>query len=198
MLKNRTQFYLGRTTNLYPKSYMTFFETIKSQAVGYFCDDVLWRKHNKEKKPVLFLVVNTKNLNSVFMGFLKSTRKSSWYVDDYVLELNSKHVFCFKVLPMFYHAFEMFMESKYSQMYTDQDLKNLGIKKFTNVKENVLYALLKKTEYGLAVFKVSLQNRFNLENNFVLTEAPLEYDLPYIKSEEILNYDFTKRGVRSN
>jgi hypothetical protein len=200
LIKNRTQFYLGRTTSLYPKSFMTYFETIKPQAVGFYCDDVLWRKHNKETKPILFFVVNVKNLNSVFMGFLKSTRKSSWYVDDYVLELGTKHVFCFKVLPQFYNAFEKFMQSKYSQMYTDSQLKDLGIKKIVNGKENQLYSILKKTPFGLTVFEGTLQKRFypDPKDKVHLPEQIEEYDLPFVKSKEILNYDSTKRSFGSN
>jgi hypothetical protein len=190
MDKNRTAWYLGKIVDKYPKSFAMYYTSVKFQIMGIYFEDELWRKHSENKNPMFFLLVDPKRVNRIFLNFLKSTKKSSWYVDDYVLEMDNKHVFCFKVDPYWYKAFEFFKTSQYSKMYTPIQLKELGIKEVQNGKKNLLYAVLAKTSEGIRFLKSSIRIRFQTEH---CPENPEEYDLPYYPHEEILNYKIEEK-----
>ena len=190
MENNRTSWYFTPVLNKYPKSFLAFYHSIKPQLTKIYSEDLMWRKYHEDTRPLFFIEVNPKKLNTIFMSYLKSSRKSSWYVADYVLKPNERHVFCFKVDPVYYQAFKAFAKGLYSQMFTKEQLKDFGLKQVKNGKPDALYAVFHKTPDGIRVLSKSIKTRFGTD---VLPENPMEYDLPPNIHDEVLNYNYETR-----
>ena len=195
MIGNRTRAYLMRILYLWNKTLSSELVRIEKKTIGIFCDDVLYREITQDKENLFFwlLDLGTGKVDSQVLLFLKFIRKNGAYKCDYPLELFKTHVVCFKSKPGFDEAFAKFRQYKYSEMYTQSQLKELKFPEIYQGKVSHTYCVINKDERGLERFKQILRTRFNIQENYMpKTEDIVEYDIPFISNEEILNYDYKR------
>jgi hypothetical protein len=199
MLKNRTNAYLKRQMITYGNSFESFLNIINKHIEGVYFDDLVFRKHTKDSSNYFFFAIkiNEQDLgfpDSKFLLFLKHIRKSSFFITDYPLFLYKKHVVVFKSKEEFKNAFDRFRESKYSEMYSKDQLKVLKFPKLNQGEVSHTYCVLYRSKERLDKLKEIFKVRFNMSDVDVDTidlQNLKEYDLPFKKEDEILNYEIT-------
>jgi len=188
---NRTNAYLKRVMILGGKTLVTQLSLINPLVLGVYADDYLWRKIYKEKEHFIFYEMNVEKRTPEFLFFLKFIRKVGSYKTDYPRKLYKTHVFVFSVRPDFQKSFEEFLKGNYSEMYTKAQLKELNFPKVVNGKLSAVYCTLHKLEEGYEYLKEKINIRFKGETN-IFSYPDLkdvkQFDLPIVRSQEILNY----------
>lgn len=217
---NRSYLYLFQTISGYGTTFILELNALSAyakQKVGstikscYIADVLYYKSKNKsieieDLEELLFFVFDPKGckhegkyVNPVtglkyFTRFLEFVRGNTNYVDDYWVK--EGHCIVFKVHKKFSHSYRKFLESKYSEMYTNEQIKELqyvlirteqGVKKLNYIAA----VLLKNHEYGTQKLAKEIYQRFG--EGTPLPDEPSEYDLPWLKSEEYFNYQFRDR-----
>lgn len=217
-MASRTNQYLGQILAL-NSSYIQSWVSLTSGAGApglstkqYAIGDILyWRNHRHTTIPKFMFVVfdiggakeNDKYLNykegrKKFGNFLSFVRTMGTYHDDYWFNTNLYAV-VFKIPEKYKDSFSKFLISRYSEMYSQEDLRKLGyyptFKRGNKEYENYRYLVFTKNPKGQKLLKKEIEERFGTN---VLPENPQEYDLPWAPDEEILNYHFaTSEEVES-
>ena len=180
-LRNKTYEYLTPILRTYESNLLSQLNSLNVIAYGIGDN---FDKNNEI--PSFYVLIDSKNSKkNVLSDFLKYLEEKDFYVKNY----NSGRSFIMVVIKVpedFHNAYYKFKKSKYSEMYTKDQ-----IEMFFNTKkrENTYQKLLKSTK-GLKLFKDIIFDVFDSE----MTEEDLishpEYDLPIEISiqKEIFNY----------
>lgn len=214
---NRSYLYLFQTISGYGTTFILELNSLSAyakQKVGstikscYIADVLYYKSKNKsieieDLEELLFFIfdpkgskhegkyVNASTGIKQFSKFLEFVRKNTNYVDDYWVK--EGHCIVFKVHKKFSQSYRKFLESKYSEMYNKEQLKDLqyvlirteqGVRKLNYIAA----VLLKNHEYGTQKLAKEIYLRFG--EGTPLPDDPKEYDLPWLKSEEYFNYEF--------
>ena len=221
---NRSYLYLFQTISGYGYTFLGELRNLSSYAQqkvgstikGCYVADVLYYKskalslEKEDLEELLFFIFDVKGckhenryINATegkkrFYQFLKFCRSNSHFVTDYWTK--EGHCIVFKVHKKFTNSYKKFIESKYSQMYTKEqvrDLQYILIKNEGKVqKVNYIAAvLLRDHQYGMQKLAKEIYLRFG--DSTPIPENPNEYDLPWLKQEEYFEYEFInlKRNV---
>lgn len=189
------KFYINKTKRfLYPclKGYGDLFklkfEKIYKLAVGIhdcFMNDTFSYIENK-----IYILVDSKYNPRDFASFLKWIRLEPYYVIDYVFstdfKYSRKHMIVLQVPQEYFFAYQSFIESRYSLMYTEEQIISLFSEKNQedcNILRNNNSA--KKEMRN----KIQLEFEENCEN---LSLDFLESELPLKGKEEVFNYSKNK------
>lgn len=200
MLKNRTNAYLKRQLVTYGSSFESFLNIVNKHIEGVYFDDLVFRKHTKDSENYFFFAIKINEKEGVFpdskfLLFLKHIKKSSFFVTDYPLALYKKHVVVFKSKEEFRNAFEKFKISRYSEMYSKEQLKLLKFPKVYQGEISHTYSVLHKTKDRMDKLKEIFKVRFNMSDADVESNIDFdnlnEYDLPFKIEDEVLNYEIT-------
>lgn len=219
MKTNRTYYYLYPTIEEFG---LTFLQELKAltlyakQPMGsslkamYIVDVLYYRAKGRpieidQLDELLFMVfdpsgpqVDGKYINkqtgyTLFLKFLAYCRKFSGHVDDYWTK--DGHCIVFKIPKKFSNSYKKFLQSKYSEMYTNDQIKLLGYKlSYTQGGEKrvnyIAAVLLKDKEWGLKKLAKEIYDRFGTD---ITPDNPDEYDLPWIPKDEYLHYNYLKQ-----
>lgn len=133
--------------------------------------------------------IDTKKGKDKFLGFLKYSRGSSYHIKDYWYGKN-KHCIVYD-MRKYPDAYDMFVCSKYSKMYSMDQLKELGFKPKVKIKDkemiNLTYSVLAKGQHAELHLKHEVYKYYGVED---IAEEPDEYDLPWFIEEEVLNHKY--------
>lgn len=140
--------------------------------------------------------VDVKKGKGRFRDFLLFVRKSSWYSDDYWYQ-KGQHCIVFD-LRKFEQSYLMFLQSKFSEMYSKEQLKAMEIpKEFMKNKKkvpNYIYAVLSKdSEIGRKYLAHQIYEHFGTKT---LPDEPDEFDITWIPNQEIFNYQYMTDGEK--
>lgn len=196
--------YLLPVLGSYSQEFIKRYNTVHKFIVGCGVSDV---EYNAAKKKVfdkhLFLVFDTfgeydevkksyKNpryYSNQFDEFLKYARNYTHYVDDYYFNgiMSPLHCIVFNVPVKYQGAVKHLKDSKYSLMYSDEDLRNLKIKVNDKTgRKSKKYGVLKKTPEYKLIFEEKLNELFNTN---IKIEDDRELEFPFKEEFEILNYE---------
>jgi hypothetical protein len=215
---NRSYLYLFQTISGYGSTFLGELKNLSSyaqQKVGatvkecYIADVLYYKSKNmslekEDLEELMFFVFDPKGcrqdhryINATegekrFYQFLKYCRTNSHFVTDYWVK--EGHCIVFKVHKKFTDSYRKFLESKYSQMYTKEQVRELQyiLVKTEGKTQKVNYiaaVLLRDHEFGMQKLAKEIYQRFG--ENTPLPKEPNEYDLPWIKREEYFNYEFS-------
>jgi hypothetical protein len=160
--------------------------------------DVLWiRAKNKwnNLQPCLYIIfdvngvkkehwVNPTEGRKRFLKFLKYVRTISNYEGDYQLD-DDVHLIALKIPKRFHNAYYKFLQSRYSEMYTEKDIKDL---KITPKNEySVFNIVTNNPKYKEAILKFELQKIYDTT---VIPDGISENSLPWLIRDEIHHYEF--------
>lgn len=208
---NNTSKYLIPILNAYGKTFINqigkLTDYVKGNTWGssincYAIADTLYyrAKKIKELKPYIFLVVDTRGFKGPngfvsvkegrdrFWKYMEYITRSNKYEDSYWIGPN-KHCIVLSIEENFHHAFYMFVQSKYSKMYTPKQLEMIGI---TDKKDPIMrYSILTGRADAIDVLAREIRERWDTD---VIPDNPSEYALPWLPEHEVLNHQYKKEG----
>ena len=161
---NRTRMYLARAMLAYfDKQSLHNVQILKPIMWGTYDQLYLHAKNVKEVKYKLFLLAEIKYKPQRIA--LKELRTHMYYEDDYPMDIqNTKYVFVvFQIPAQLHKSYNSFMEGKFSEMFTVEELKKMGIHKFEDNQLNPVYAVLTKKKHLKEVFRKKLENCFDVQ-----------------------------------
>lgn len=177
---NKTYRFLLPCFNWYGDEFISkFIRTCKQVGLG---DDV--NPHIKGR--YLFIlcskVVGLQNT----LDFLNSVKSKDYYVTDY--SVSPGHDFFMIVLEVperFHNAYDKFIEGRYSEMYTPEEINVLFPKTGDSDARNILI----KDPSCIDEFVVKLNQTYNtkLSEDDFFHEVIKEYELPLNRYEEVFN-----------
>lgn len=180
--ENKTKKYLTPLLKCYSDKIKDFY--FKLQKCAFAIDDVIAVKCGIRFNNCLFILVKIDNNINVFNSFLNNLKKEDFYQYDYCYEnilLWKYHIIVVKIPNEYEQSYNYFKEGKYSKMFEKQDIKKFFVNKET------INVLMKNKEYKKD-FKKKIQKEFNY-NDYIPDDICEEFDIPYSKKQEILNYN---------
>lgn len=118
--------------------------------------------------------------------FIKLLRQQNGYINDYPLELrdNSSHHFSvIKIPAKYYKAYDKFIENRFSEMYTKEEIKELRLSKNNKDTRELYYILTRDPEY-FSTFVEKVNMYFNATVKLALDEVK-EFALPISMDQEV-------------
>lgn len=137
-------------------------------------------------QPRIFSLTNIKNSHN-FEKFRQFCRDTELLLDEYPFS-PTQHMFVFKF--PFTEAYQKFLEGKYSQMYTPQQVNSFipksyygpdGVLQFTEV-----YSIITKRSAYFEEFQSKIYDDFGI---YIPEDDRDEYDYPPLINEESFNYN---------
>ena len=210
--RNQTTKYLLPCINTFGSTFLKELDSLTNYALGHTIlssatqigigDAPYFRAKKFPKKSLLFIVFDTlgpyndhKNFyidvnkgKLRFQNFLSYVRNTSFYVDDYWFNKN-QHCVVFN-LAKFEHSYNMFLKSRYSLMYTLEQIKQLQIpakiKKKNREYDGGVYTVLTKGKSGKTFLKSVVEEKFGVTD---IADDPLEYDVNWLPQDEIFLWE---------
>lgn len=192
---NKTWRFLAPALKYHGEEFILKFNSMMKLAVGIH-DTVLDDSTVSEDNNIYVLVDKNVDYKS-FLNFISYVKYEDYYVDSYSYDeiVNPRKIMIILKLPEgFDKTYYSFLQGKYSEMYSKEEIKKLFNNQITGKAKNqqsyIDYEIITKT--GDRAKKQFLEN-LNLElgNHFNLTEEDLqkmEWEFPLKKKEEIFNY----------
>lgn len=209
---NRTAKYLGKSINLYGKTFLSEVKKltdyvpspIGQSIVKYSIMDLLYYRAKKidQFKTYLFLTFDKKgpfeekkgHLNKKlglqrFCNFLSYVRKHGSYVDDY---WNDKDTHTVVMKFPIANAYEKFLISHYSKMYSLSELKEVGFSPIVYIdgqkyKSADYIVLTHAKDYGKVILESVVYENYGVKD---IADDPDEFDIPWLIQDEISNSEY--------
>lgn len=134
----------------------------------------------------IYVMFDTKYQPKEFSKFMDFLQYKDYYKADYCpdSEISSrKRIVILEVPKIFHNAYDMFLQGRYSEMYTQEHLDML----FNNENKKREHEILNKHPRALSKFVKDVNEQFKTqtkEDDFLESE----YETPLKKIEEIFNY----------
>lgn len=112
------------------------------------------------------------------------------YCPDSEIISSRKHIVVIEVPEIYNNAYDMFLQGRYSEMYTPEQLNNL----FSGDTRKKDYEILSKSGNALSEFIKNVNQEFDVKSSkkdFYGSEC----EFPLIKKEEIFNYTHSEDGT---
>lgn len=208
--RNKTARYIFPIIESYSKEFLYQFQQTSKGLLATAIGDIKYddAKGTKTQYALFMLYdingafdVNAKQHAEPILGrtkfneYLKFLRTYTHYLDDYyfrsfteVPSFRHSHLCCVVVkIPSKYHkAYDNFLKSAYSKMYTPEDLRNLAIfADFPDKRPNPIWSVLTKDKEYRQVFERNVNERFNTN---VIIEDDRELDFPLKTEDEWFNF----------
>lgn len=189
---NRTRKYLFPVLKRYGPVFASKINTLSKVAVGI--GDIVVDKCGIHHEKHLFLLVDTLYNTSQFVSILDDLRRHPSYEDDYVYGniLKSRfHMIVIQVPESYLNAFTQFKNSKFSQMYSEKDLKQLFLFDAQNVTDEyrtIQKVLIKDHNYRFEFANI-IKKEFLIPEGFSEEDVDdsFELDLSILEREEMFN-----------
>lgn len=181
---NKTWRFLTPSLRGYDDVFINKFNSVYKLAIGIH--DTLLDGSEIAYDRNIYIMLDKSYRNKLYQEFIDYIKFQDYYITDYnpSSNLNSrKHMIVIKIPKRFSNAYDMFIESKYSKMYTKNEIDTL----FSHpTKTDDKKILLKYPEaYDSFVKKVNKEFNCNFTTSNLNAD---EYELPLKKEEEIFNY----------
>lgn len=144
-------------------------------------------KRGKYLNPELF----RKNM----LTFLEYFRQQPNYLDDYIFDMDQeRHCVVIDLGTEWKKTYDMFIESKYSKMYSKEQLFKCAIRETVNGGLSRQFLILTKDDRCKMAFQQHLRKIFNITDVELRKHKTFdnivfeEYELPWEKKNEIFNY----------
>ena len=180
--ENKTKKFLLPALKAYGKDFEVRFNNIYKFAVGIH--DMTIQGHPDTKQDLIYIMIDTKFTPIKANSFLNWVREQKYYVKDYVSgsQLDSRKQMVVLKFPLDYMtAYKMFLQGKYSKMYTSEQKLNL-------FKGRRALEVFNKTDDALKDYV----HHINVMFEYTITEEDVrdhaDYSLPNFCEEEIFYY----------
>jgi len=197
---NPTARFLTPIFNSYNITFLQNFNLVRNHLLGFAIGDVKYDKAKKKEHSYLLFAaysvngsydctrkrfLNSKNGKTIFLNFLKSIRKSSYYYDDYIYD-EKIHIVIYSLPQQYNKSYDEFIKGKYSKMFSEEEIKEL----FTH-EDNI--AVLKKLPHYKETFINQIKYKFSVkEGNYkstvpdeiIVIDENTEFELPPTKETD--------------
>ena len=189
---NRTRKYLFPIIKDYGSDFTSKINTLFKVAVGI--GDMIVDHCGIHHENHLFILVDTMHNTSQFISLLDDLRRHPCYEDDYVYGNVSKtrfHMIVIKIPEKYLSSLSNFKQSKFSQMYSKEDVVKLFNSDSLLTKE-IISVLIKDHNYKFEFAKM-IQKEFSVpeftENDI---DDDSELDMQVLDREEKFNVPYKK------
>ena len=183
--ENKTRKYLMPIFIVYEKEFRELLTKLFKVGIGI--GDLILERSNIIFDQHLFILID---INSTFesgnnyYSIIEEVKKHPSFEYDYKYGLKENfHMLVFRIPDEFKQALEKFKQSKYSEMYTKEQLSKLFQGKKT-------IDVLLKTKERKDEFRVLIQNKFKMNINDIHPDAlEGELEFPIKQEEEYFNFN---------
>jgi len=191
---NKTRKYLYPIIKQHGTDFVFKFNSIFKVAIGI--GDILVENCGFKHEKHLFILVDSRYKPSEFIRTIKWLRKHHSYEDDYVfgdITTSRFHMIVVKIPEQYIPSLQRFKESKFSKMYSKEDVKKFFSFVNRTGSDKILYkninrVLVHDHNYKIQ-FAEQLKEEFEIDNLTINDIADdVEFDLPIKEIEEIFNY----------
>jgi hypothetical protein len=184
--KNKTWEYLLPCFKLYDSLFIEYFNKLIKIGVGVH--DALLDDEDYPIGEYLYILIDTAYYPEQFETFLEylTNRATHLYVTDYSFgpSLDAKqHMVVVKIPEKAKTKYKLFVEGKYSLMYTTMELICLNLK----TTRPLAYSVIQKTPEGYAHYQKRIKSVFGV--SIPLEEITGELDTPPGTYDEIFNFE---------
>lgn len=198
---NKTIKYISKCIKYHSKQLKNKLNELSILAVG-IGDNLLSEEIGKEYKYHLFVLIDTNGvmINNKYVSkiiskknfdkFLKWFRKQPFCESDYIFDDildGHMHMIVIKIPDNCKSAMDKFRESKYSEMYTPEQIKKLFKQNIrgSGTMNPVFQVLTKDKKYRI-VFQNTINRDFGTD---VMIDEDIELDYPIKEEDEYFNYN---------
>lgn len=193
---NKTWRFLAPTLKEYGSSFIKKFNGMHKLAMGIY-DDTFEDTSVFDGRN-LFILLDSYYQHKYTQDTLVGLRTQDFYVKDYPFTSNIKHsrehMLVLKVPDRYYHAYDMFLEGKYSKMYSFEECNafyaDLLQQEYINSDDHRKLLdydiLIKRSSQVDIIFKNKIYDEFNQEID-VYDLKNMEWELPLVNKEEVFN-----------
>lgn len=172
---NKTLKYLVPCLNKLGKDFMNRLDSVMKVAVGV--GDMLITDEVNKFEQHLFILLDIRVASKFFIKFLEWIREQDYYADDYVYHNIQKTPYHMVVVKLPNDvAITKFLEGKYSEMFTQEEIQQLFAK-----DPDTKSVLIKDHNYKLEFVK---KLNYMFDTTIKASEYEGELDLPPKKDEE--------------
>lgn len=200
---NKTRKYLFPIIKEHGSDFTAKINALFKVAVGI--GDMIVDKCGIHHENHLFILVDTLVNTPQFVSLMDDIRRHPAYEDDYVYGNVSKsrfHMIIIKVPDKYLNTLSNFKQSKFSKMYTQEELNTLfrfNTAEMTEENSNIKSVLIKDHNYKFA-FARMVQKEFNIPKSEFTSEDiddSFELDLTISETEEKFNFKTTLRNEKN-
>jgi hypothetical protein len=191
---NRTRKYLLPIIKYYGTEFTFNINSMFKVAIGI--GDIVLEKCGFKHEKHLFILIDSLYKPTIFLKSLKWIRNHPAYEDDYIfgnVKTSRFHMLVIQVPEYYIPSFENFKESKFSKMYSKEDINKLFEFQSRSGTDRVNYenahkVLIHDHNYKVE-FAKQVREQFDVQDfNVNDISDTVEFDLPIRKTEEIFNY----------
>lgn len=184
---NKTWKYLLPTVKSYGTTFLGKYSSLFKLAVGIY--DASFNGKDEDEK-LLFILFDKKVKPALFENILNWFKYQPYYFTDYCfddMETGRMHMVVFRIYEEWHQSYELFKESKYSIMYSQQQIDFL----FRGLDTNAV-DVLNRTD---AAYQRMIEN-VKISFGTDITRQDLiggELEFPIEKFKEIFNYNLVNQ-----
>lgn len=187
---NKTWKYLIPCLKNYGINFIEKLDSVFILATGIY--DNTFENTNDIPSKNVYILIDTHYDNISYNKFIEYVRGLDFYVKDYCPDADflhsNKQMFVIKIPEVYHNAYDMFLEGKYSQMYTTEDIDKLFLKRKSRPSMDV--EVLTKNENARTFLLDSINREFYTDLKITdFTDDIDEYELPLKNKEEIFNFN---------
>lgn len=182
---NKTSRFLLPCLRGYGEEFVKKFNTFYKYAVGV--SDSYWYKTTKKKGRFIFILCNTGKNKYQVHNFMYWVKRMPFFVESYCpdpdIQSSNKLMLVLEIPKRFHKAYDMFVQGKYSEMFSEEEKDALFLGKNLEV-----YQILSRSIDYIPKFVSKVNSEFKaglLEKDF--KDVPPELELPLKSLEEIFN-----------
>ena len=189
IVENKTKMFLVPALKVYGSTFVSKFSNDIFK-LSYGVHDTLLDGTLDGRHPIFVLCDKAVNSSRCWKA-IEYLKNHPSYISDYTLPQYSNRLQMVVLdFPQELHnAYEKFLEGKYSEMYTIEQISTLF-----PIKESVAYKILTKDESYMPVFIKKIEEMFNVEikdkKNYITTELEFPFRMfKELEECEIFNYN---------
>lgn len=193
--ENKTKRFLFPSLRGHGNVFVKKFSKVHKLAVGIH-DSILDGSDLSNERTILVMLDKT-YVPKIYQEFMSWLQYQPYYKGTYCpdpdFRTSFKQIIVLNIPELFYNAYDSFLEGKYSNMYSKDEVDSLFITKLNKENAKRDYGILTKSQEAYNKFFEKNKEIFNAKKLEKSTFQPDDYEFPLVMKEEIFNYNKGER-----
>lgn len=184
---NKTWKYLLPCLKEYGPVFSTKLSTLYKLAAGI--GDGLLVNDSFQNEKLIYVLIDRRYNYKISNNIITYMKYQKQVISDYPYdnaEGGRKHMLVIKIPERYYYAYDRFIEGKYSEMYTAEQLDIL----YTDNMTHSAIEVLRKTKVAKEKFIENIHISFAVPYDKIVVMPETELDFPLQKAKEMFNHEF--------